>query len=80
MEILYGIGALVVLIIILKILSVPVRFIKGLVMNGITGLILLFLVNLLGSGLGLSIEMNIVNALIAGILGIPGIIILLLIK
>ncbi len=80
MGILYGIGALVVLIIILKILSVPVSFIKGLVMNGITGLILLFLVNLLGSGLGLSIEMNIVNALIAGILGIPGIIILLLIK
>lgn len=80
MEIIYGIAAILVLFVILKILSIPLRIIKWLIVNGVTGLILLFLVNLIGSGLGLNIEPNLINTLVAGVFGIPGIIVLLIIQ
>ena len=38
------------------------------------GLVLLYLANILGSYLGFSIAINAVTALIAGFLGIPGVI------
>lgn len=80
MEIIYAVIAIVAMIIVLRILSLPVRIIKWLVANGVTGVILLYLVNFIGAGFGLNIELNIVNTLVAGVLGIPGIILLLLLK
>lgn len=80
MEIIYGIVAIIILVILLKLLSIPFMIIKWLIVNGVTGLILLFIVNLLGSAVGLHIEPNFVNTIVAGVFGIPGIIVLLLIK
>lgn len=80
MEIIYGIVAIIILVILLKLFSIPFMIIKWLIVNGVTGLILLFIVNLLGSAAGLHIEPNFVNTIVAGVFGIPGIIVLLLIK
>lgn len=80
MEIIYGIVAIFVLFLLLKLLSIPFMIIKWLIVNGVAGIILLFIVNLLGSTIGLHIEPNFVNTIVAGVFGIPGIIVLLLIK
>ena len=58
----------VLLLIIVKLLSMPFK----LVWNGICGAILLWLVNLLGSFVGFGLKITILKALIAGFFGIPG--------
>jgi len=74
--ILYGIAAIIVLFIILKIFKWPLKII----LNGIFGVVLLYIVNLVGARFGFSIGINVVTALIAGILGIPGVAALIIFK
>ena len=73
---LYGIIGVVILYIIIKLLKLPLK----LLFNGIFGVILLFIVNLFGAGFGIQIGINIWTALIAGIFGIPGVAVLLIIQ
>lgn len=61
-------------------LVVPIKIIMRLVANGIIGGLTLLLVNLVGGLFGLSIGINPVTALIAGFLGVPGVILLLIIQ
>lgn len=61
-------------------LVIPIKIIMKLVVNGIIGGILLLLVNLVGGFLGLTIAINPLTAIIAGFLGIPGIILLLILQ
>lgn len=75
-----GIVAIVALYLILKLLRVSAGMIMKFVWNGVIGLVLLFIFNSIGSIIGLSLEVNVINALIAGVFGIPGIILLLLVK
>lgn len=74
--ILYGIAAIIVLFIILKIFKWPLKIL----LNGIFGVVLLYIVNLVGANFGFSIGINVVTALIAGILGIPGVAALIIFK
>ena len=46
--------------------------------NGILGIILLYIANIVGSYIGFVLPVNAISALIAGFLGIPGIIFLVL--
>ena len=82
METLSGIlliAALVVgAILILKILTKPIRWIFKLLINAAFGFVLLFLVNFFGDPVGIYIGVNFVNALVAGFLGVPGVILLVL--
>ena len=82
METLSGIlliAALVVgAILILKILTKPIRWIFELLLNAAFGFVLLFLVNFFGDPVGIYIGVNFVNALVAGFLGVPGVILLVL--
>ena len=84
METLSGIlliAALVVgAILILKILTKPIRWIFKLLLNAAFGFVLLFLVNFFGDPVGIYIGVNYVNALVAGFLGVPGVILLVLLK
>jgi len=74
--ILYGIIAIVLLFVVLKIFKWPLKIL----LNGIFGVILLYVVNIIGANFGFSIGINIVTALIAGILGIPGVAALIIFK
>lgn len=59
------------------------KIIKGsikLAINGIIGVIMLAIVNFFGASFGITIGINIFTALIAGIFGIPGVIIMVLFK
>lgn len=75
-----GIIAVIVLYILLRLISVSAKTILKLVWNSIVGLIFLAIFNAVGNSFGLYLEMNLINSLVAGFLGIPGIILLLLFK
>lgn len=61
-------------------LVIPIKVILRLIVNGILGGILLLVFNLIGGIFGLTLAINPLSAIIAGILGVPGIILLLIIK
>ena len=68
--IIYGFIGLVILYLILKLLKLPLKIL----INGISGVVLLYIANLIGVNFGITVGINIVTALIAGILGILGVI------
>lgn len=73
MEYLGFIGAIIALIIIVKILAWPIKKIIKLFINVAIGVVLLFLFNSFGGAwLGIAIPINWITALIVGLLGIPG--------
>lgn len=63
-----------------KMFLMPVRIIWKLIYNGIIGGIMLWIVNFVGASFGFSIGINFISALVAGFLGIPGVILLVLFK
>lgn len=65
---------LLVLCIIGKVVSLPMRILWKLVSNSIVGAVMLWIVNLFGVG----IKITFIKALIAGVFGIPGVVAILL--
>jgi inhibitor of the pro-sigma K processing machinery len=63
-----------------RVFLMPLKLIFRLIYNGLIGGIMLWVVNLVGSYVGFTIGINVVSALIAGFLGIPGVILLILFK
>ncbi len=61
-------------------LVVPIKLLIKLIVNGVLGGILLLIVNLIGSFLGFNIVINPLTAVVAGILGIPGVILLIILQ
>ena len=72
--------AVAILFIVLKILSLPMKLIIKLVVNGLIGGITIWLINLIGANFGFTIALNWITALIVGIFGIPGAIVLAIIQ
>ena len=73
MEYLGFVGALIALIIIVKIFAWPIKKIIKLAINIAIGVLLLFLFNSFGAAwLGIVLPINWITALIVGLLGIPG--------
>ena len=64
----------------LRILRKPIKWALKLLLSAALGFVGLALVNLLGSAVGISLNVNWFNALVSGILGIPGVLLLLLFK
>ncbi len=75
----YAFG-LILLYIIGYILLIPIKWTIKLVYNGIIGGIFLFLFNFIGGFWDIRIAINPVTALVAGFLGVPGVILLLIIQ
>lgn len=59
---------------------IPIRILIKLLINGLIGGVLLFFFNLIGGIFGLSILINPLNAIIAGVLGVPGVILILILQ
>ena len=64
-------------IVVLRLLAKPIRFIFKLLINTVLGFVLLWLINFVGGGLGIALELSLLNALVVGLLGIPGVLLLL---
>ena len=65
---------LIVLYVLLKVLSMPFRIVWKLITNSIAGAIMLWFVNLFGTG----IDITFIKALLAGIFGIPGVLVIVI--
>ncbi|MDD3224315.1 MAG: pro-sigmaK processing inhibitor BofA family protein [Clostridium sp.] len=76
----YFLISIIALFLIVKLLRWPLKILFKLIINGVLGTILLFLVNLIGIHFGYIIGINFVTALIAGFFGIPGVIFLLIFR
>lgn len=61
-------------------LLAPLKFIMKLLASGLLGGLLLLIINLVGGIFSVTIAINPLSALIAGYFGVPGIILLLLLK
>lgn len=68
------------LVLAIRIFTLPIKFFFKLLWSTFVGFLLLVVFNVLGGMIGLTIAVNVVTALTVGILGIPGLILLLLIK
>lgn len=71
----FAIG-LIVLCLIGKIVSLPVKLLWKMVTNSIVGAVLLWIVNLFGAG----IQITFIKALVAGVFGIPGVLVVVLLS
>ena len=58
----------------------PIRWILKLLLNTAIGFAALFLLNFFGSAIGITLGLNWINALVIGVAGFPGLVLLLLIK
>lgn len=75
----FAVGVLA-LCIILKIISIPIKLIIKLVINALVGGIVLLLINYFGAMIGFTIDINWLTALIVGIFGVPGVIIVAILQ
>ncbi len=76
----YFLIAIVGLYVIVRVFSWPIKLLFKLIINAVLGVVLLVIVNLIGSYFQFSIGINAITALIAGFLGIPGVIFLIIFK
>lgn len=71
---------LFLLIILGKVLLVPMKIFIKLVFNTVIGGAMLIVINFIGSYFNFNISVNFISAIIVGILGVPGIIFLVVMK
>lgn len=75
------IGAAIALVLLLfKILSAPMKWITKLLINTAVGYVVLFIFDFFAEFFEISVGLNLINAVIVGVMGIPGIILLVLLK
>lgn len=71
---------IILLFILGRLLIVPLKVVFKLLLNALAGAIAILAANIVGNLLGFHIALNIYSAFIIGILGVPGFILLILIK
>jgi len=77
-NILYFLIGIVAMVVVVKLFSWPLKILAKLLLNCIFGVLLLLLVNFLGQYIGVEVPINAVSSLIAGFLGVPGVIFLII--
>ncbi|HZJ83429.1 MAG TPA: pro-sigmaK processing inhibitor BofA family protein [Clostridia bacterium] len=75
----YALG-LILLYLVGWLLLVPLKMILKFIYNGILGGIILWVLNLVGNLIHVTIAINPITALIVGFLGVPGVILILLLQ
>ena len=73
------VGVLVALYVLIRILAAPIKWIFKLLLNALTGFLLLFLANFISGFFDFSIPVNLVTCLVSGVFGIPGVIFLVVV-
>jgi len=68
------------LFILFKILKAPLKLALKLLINAALGFLALVLINFFGDPIGLALDVNWINAIVIGVFGVPGTIVLILIN
>ena len=79
MTIIY-IACIFFLFVIGKMFVLPIMKIMKLILNSVLGAALIYLINLIGNAFEFHIGLNIVTSIFVGILGLPGAILLIIVK
>lgn len=79
-QVLIGVFVLIMLFAVIKLFSAPLRWAAKFLFNTVLGFLGLFVFNLLGTYTGVTLGLNLINALIIGVLGLPGLALLLFLK
>ena len=75
----YIIG-IIMLFLLAKLLLIPLKIAWKLGINAVVGGIALLIINFIGGFFGLRIDINIITALVTGILGAPGVVMILILQ
>ncbi len=73
-------GCVIALYVLLKIIAAPIKLIFKILLNALTGFLLLFLANFISGFFNFTIPVNLISCLISGVFGIPGVIFLVIVK
>ena len=79
-NILIYLACIIGIFIIGKIFALPIMKILKLVFNSILGALLIYIINLIGNAFSFHIGLNYITSIFVGILGIPGAILLIILK
>lgn len=63
-----------------RVLIIPIKTILKLVLNSVLGAILIYIINWIGRIFEFHIGLNVITSILVGLLGIPGAIMLIIIK
>ena len=63
-----------------RIFIVPIKKILKLVLNSILGGVVIFIINVIGASFGFHIGLNFLTSILIGLLGLPGVVCLIIIK
>lgn len=63
-----------------KIFIIPIKIIFKLMINSILGALTIFIINIIGDLFNFHIGLNLITSIFVGVLGIPGAIIIIIIK
>lgn len=63
-----------------RLFIVPIKKILKLFLNSIIGGVVIFLINLVGANFGFHIGLNFFTSVLVGLLGLPGVVVLVIIK
>lgn len=63
-----------------RLLKGPMKLVWKIFIHALFGFVFLFVFNFFGAWVGLNLEMNWLNAAVAGVFGIPGVVLLLIIQ
>lgn len=74
------IGCIVMIMIIGKIFVFPLKKILKLILNSIIGAVLIYIINIVGSNFNFHIGLNWWTIVCSGILGVPGVILICVLK
>lgn len=74
------IAAVAAIALFFKILKAPIKLAFKLLLNMLSGFVLLFVFNYISAFFDFSLGINAVNGLICGVLGIPGLVLLVLVQ
>ncbi|BAK97980.1 hypothetical protein OBV_07820 [Oscillibacter valericigenes Sjm18-20] len=79
-KIMVGLLAVFLLVALLRIFKAPLRLALKLLANTLLGFLALYLTGLTAPWTGITLGLNLWNALIVGVLGLPGFVLLLLVQ
>ena len=74
------IGGIVLVFVLFAIIKAPIKLLFKFLLNTALGFVLLLVANWLGGFIGISVAVNWLGAVIVGILGVPGVALLLLLR
>lgn len=69
-----------ILWLIIKLFLTPIKWIFKLLINTLVGFAALWVINFFGDFIGISLALNWINALVVGVFGFPGVVVLLVLK